>query len=329
MNNVQIAAFELIQADARFLYTITDIQKNAKNISSNYIMMSQPYIGIFADGAEQWCRKVGLDAPRFSKKEKEYYTSLRKSHKLLELTYTEYETKLMKKYNENDAYFYKIRRLREKIFGYYNIGTDLCNNKFCGNTVLCDLYTPIDLLGNEEAGIWIRDISVIVGEIAAFFECTNFPPYKYDDTLNICYRDYHFFKNCPLKKKTNLGFALFSILCSINYVIEFIENYFYEEIPQKLKFSYLLYYYLCDFIYQLNLRNGTNFTINTSFKNRNFRNCLAHYGLGQFLNEKEIIANDVLKGLTNKAFNMSYMSTKKEIYKILYNLVSQIENYIF
>lgn len=56
INKVQKAAFELIQSDARFLNTIIDINTNAKNIDSNFLMMCQPYIGIFADGAEQWCR---------------------------------------------------------------------------------------------------------------------------------------------------------------------------------------------------------------------------------------------------------------------------------
>ena len=63
LNKVQRAAYELIQADARFLYTLVDMSQNASNISSNYIMMCQPYIGIFADGAEQWCKKLGLKAP--------------------------------------------------------------------------------------------------------------------------------------------------------------------------------------------------------------------------------------------------------------------------
>ena len=66
LNVIQKAAYELIQADARFLYTLTVIQRNAKNISSNYIMMSQPYIGLFTDGAEQWCQKLGLGAPQFT-----------------------------------------------------------------------------------------------------------------------------------------------------------------------------------------------------------------------------------------------------------------------
>lgn len=46
-----------------------------KNISGNYIMMSQPYIGLFTDGAEQWCQKLRLGARQFTDTEKIYYTA--------------------------------------------------------------------------------------------------------------------------------------------------------------------------------------------------------------------------------------------------------------
>ena len=87
LNKVQKAAFDLIQSDARFIYTLVDMQNNAKNINSNYVMMSIPYIGIFADGAEQWCKKIGLNAPRFNDEEKEYYVKLRQAHKLFEMSW--------------------------------------------------------------------------------------------------------------------------------------------------------------------------------------------------------------------------------------------------
>ena len=123
-NKVQAAAFDLIQSDARFLYTLTDIRQKARNINSNYIMMCQPYIGIFADGAEQWCKKLKLEAPAFNQREKTYYTALRQGHKLFEKSYSEYETLLLEKFQESDNYFYSIRRIREKLLGYYNVGTD-------------------------------------------------------------------------------------------------------------------------------------------------------------------------------------------------------------
>jgi len=127
---------------------------------------------------------------------------------------------------------------------------------------------------------------------------------------------------------TDFGFLLFSILCCINYVIEFIENYFIEEIPQKFKFAYLQYYYLCDFIKELNEYNNTNFYIDTSMQHRDFRNCLAHYGLGQFLGDNEVLADDILKGLTYKAFDADYLSAKKCLYENLEDLSEQIKTAI-
>ena len=328
MNKVQKTAYELMQADARFLYALTDISKNAQNINSNYICMCLPYIGLFAEGTEQWCKKVGLNTPWFNSTEKTFYTQLRQGHKLFEKNYPDYTTLLFEKLTESENYFYSIRRLREKILGYYNVGIDLCNDEFCGNTILCSMYIPINTLGNKDIGPWIRDISIVAGKLAANLGCKEFPMYKYNDNLIVKYKDYHFYKNSPLKKNDNFGFLLFAILCSINYVIEFIENYFIEEIPQKYKFAYLQYYYFCDFIKELNAYKNTTFYIDSCLCDRSFRNCLAHYGLGQYVSETEIISGDILKGLTNKAFGKDYLTAKAELYEILRSLAKQIKQMI-
>ena len=143
------------------------------------------------------------------------------------------------------------------------------------------------------------------------------------------HKDYHFYDNCPIMVKNELGFLLFSILCSINYTIKFIDKYFVEEIPQKFKFEYLQYYYLCDFIKEVNDANGTCFKLNGSLKNRAFRNCLAHYGMGQLMTESDILPDDILMGLTDKVFGTDYTSTKKLLYQYLEELVQQIEKVIF
>lgn len=328
MNTVQKAAYELIVEDARFLYTITDIMQHDNSISSNYIGMSTPYIGLFADGSEQWCKKVGWNAPSFNPEEKTFYTQLRQGHKLFEKSYEDYFDSLLDRLSESEDYFYSIRRFREKILGYYNVGVDLCNGEFCGNTILCSMYTPIKTLGNKEAGPWIRDMSYVAGKLAVYFACTKFPVYKYNDNLTVKYQDYHFYKSSPLKMNDDFGFLLFSILCNINYVIEFIESYFPEEIPQKFKYAYLQYYYLCDFIKDLNSKNRTSFNLDNKLYNRNFRNCLAHYGLGQYISEDEIKADDILKGLTNKAFGKDYFTTKAELYEMLRGLAKQIKQMV-
>ena len=84
LNKVQKAAYDLIREDARFFYTITDIAQNAKNIDSNYICMSMPYMGIFTEGSEQWCKKVGVRAPEFDIEEKSFYSQIRQRHKIFE-----------------------------------------------------------------------------------------------------------------------------------------------------------------------------------------------------------------------------------------------------
>ena len=328
INKVQEAAFELIQSDARFLNTIIDINTNAKNIDSNFLMMCQPYIGIFADGAEQWCRKMGLAAPVFNKKEKTYYSSLRQGHKLFEKSYNDYTKALMYRFYKSDNYFFRISGLRKN--AYYNVGTDICNGEFCGNTILCALHTPIDDFEDKNSGDFISEMGVIVGKLAAFLGCRNFPPYNYDDINNIViYKDYHFYHNCPLVLKNDVGFVLFSILCNINYAIKFVENYFVENIPQKFKFAYLQYYYLCDFIREMNELLNTKLELNSSLKNRNIRNCLAHYGLGQFMKETDIDKEDILKGITVKAFNMEYYHCKELLYDYLNKLAIQIKYKIF
>ena len=192
------------------------------------------------------------------------------------------------------------------------------------------MYASIVIFGNKKVGFSVRDYGVIAGKLATFFDANDLPPYQYDDTNNnVTYKDYHFYDNCPLKLKTSLGFVLFSILCSINYATEFVDKYFTEEIPQKFKFAYLQYYYLCDFIKELNAHEVTQFCLDDSLQNRDFRNCLAHYGLGQFMDEGDIVEEDALKGLTGKAFHMDYLSAKRLLYKYLNEVGRQIERVIF
>ena len=89
------------------------------------------------------------------------------------------------------------------------------------------------------------------------------------------------------------------------------------------------YYYICNFLEELNIANKTNYYIDKELKNKSLRNCFAHYGLGQFLKETEVNEKDILKGLTEKAFNMDYYSCKKLLYKNLKELENQIEEKIF
>ena len=331
LNKVQQAAYYLIQEDSRFFYSIATISQNSTKIDSNFVMMSMPYMGVFTYGANQWCNRLGLESPSFKEKEKEFYSDIRLGHKIFEKSYEEYAELIENAFIDSDNYFHNPWNVIEKVFGYYNVGVDKCNDVYCGNTITSAMYCPFDCFDDENHARQILfEYSIIAGKLTAFFGVGEFPPYRYNDRdNNVTYEDYHFFKNSPMKEKSLLGIVLFSILCSINYVISFIDSIFIEEIPQKLKYAYLQYYYLCDFIKDLNKQKNTNFELNTTLKNREFRNCIAHYGLGQVLKEEDVLEDDVLKGLTNKTFGEDYFSMKKKIYRYLSELVYQIESYIF
>ena len=329
-NPVQQVAYSLIKGDARFIYTLIDISKEPSKAYNNYMTMSQPYIGLFANGAEQWGRKVGLPfVPNFSTEENTYYSLLRQGHKLLDKTYKEYRLQLMDILKQSDDYFYSIRTLSSIVTNVYNnVGTDICHGEYCGNTILCGIYTPFKGFDNS-IGPKIRDMSVVAGKLVSFF-CLGKPyAYEYDHLCKLSSHDYHFFNNCPLKLKNEVGLVLFSILCSINYCIVFVEKYITEEIPQKFKFCYLMYYYLCDFILDLNKETGLNLYLNSDLKNRDLRNCLAHYGLGQYIKNSDIVQSDLLKGLTIKAFKKDYFEAKEELYKFMNELADQIKMIIF
>lgn len=327
LNQVEQAAYSLIHEDARFIYTLVLLNQSERGYS-NYFLMFMPYIGIFAYGAEQWGERAKLDAPRFTPEEKQYYIEVRQSHKSFEKNYREYSNELIKTLNESDSYFYSNRSLIDRIIGYKNVGTDIYSNHYCGNTILCATYNPINPFhkGKEYN---LLTISIIAGKLAAFYGLPSLSAYKINTNIKLAYKDFHFFKNCPITMKNELGFVLFSILCSINYILEFIDKIVIAEIPIKFKSAYLLYYYLCGFIIDLNNTNSLNLKLNNSLYSTDLRNCLAHYGLKKYMSSDDIIQEDVLKGLTVKTFGKNYYETKELLFNSLKSLRNQIELLIF
>ena len=79
------------------------------------------------------------------------------------------------------------------------------------------------------------------------------------------------------------------------------------------------------------MKNKMNIELSLDYSmyDKAFRNCLAHYGLRPFINEIEIQRDDILVGLTMKAFSMDYYSAKGRLFVILKDLVGQIERLIF
>ena len=328
LNTVQEKAFSLIQADARFLYSFVEIHKTARP-KSNFNLMSLPYLGLFIDGAEKWGNKVGVDISKFTEDEKNYYEVMRNSIKLFDLSFVEYSDLLHTAFEENDKHFYDTSPYELKNLKlYHNVGTDVTGEKFCGNTILCSIYIPCPYF-SDGINKFLRDLFIVGGELTAQYGGANLGAYSTNPQIKFTYKDFHFFDRCPLKNSEFSSFVLFSVLCSINYILLCINKYFIDEFPAKLRFAYILYYYLANFIQDANDKMSTTFNIDKKYLNQDFRNCMVHYGLGQVMKEADIIESDsMMFGLTDKFFSKSYFELKECIYFELQNLADQLETYL-
>ena len=327
MNEVQESAYKLIKSDANWINAICSLLRN-KKISSNYMCMAVPYFALFVLESEQWAMKMKLNLPIMTDEEKTYYKSIRSSNKMYEQNYNDVLKSVENKFIEHDEYFYKIRTTFSKISGkYYNVGLDFCNGKICGNTVLCGIYRPTLLLSSYEPN-YIKNISIIVGKLTGLFLDDQSQLYCINETVRTSNQDISATDLFNNTYSIGENLCLFNIKCQINFLIIFLENIFLFEIPQKLKFSYLLYYYLCDFIKDLTVNLKVCLSIDRALYNRNFRNCIAHYGLGQFMTAEDLIEDDLLFGLTKKTFDKTYFEVKKFIYSQLRSVEKQISKLI-
>jgi hypothetical protein len=326
LNPVQRLAYKLIQSDAHFIYSLTKL--NGK-IDSNFVSMSVPYIGIFADGAKQWGQKVGLDTLVFTPEEKSYYGAIRAQNKLFDLKYQDFYELLWKKFIESDQYFSNIcKPIAQKLKLYDNFGVDVCSNHFCGNTILCSIYTPIfDYY--TSVGEKIKQLSVVAGQLCAAYGGNRNSQVHFNEEMNFSHADYNFFSHCPIKGTDFNTFCLFSILCSVNYLLLFVDKFFVEDSPSKLRFAYVQYYYLVNQVAEINEKLSTNFEISNRLVNDRFRNCMAHYGLGSEMTELDIVQDDSMGGLTIKFFGTSYNQTKLSVYAELEKLAVQLEEFLF
>ena len=182
------------------------------------------------------------------------------------------------------------------------------------------------LLGDSEYGPNLQDMAVIGGKYIPTFNALE--EYEVNTNLHFRYDDYGGFVKSPVGNKFSYRFVLFSILCQVNFVLYAVDQYIVPEISTKLRFAYILYYYLCDMLPQINAKLGTSFSLNRNFYSYEFRNAMAHYKIGVYLKPYEIVSDDPMYGMTNKAFNCSFYTAKKEIYSELMSLSKQLEYFL-
>ena len=146
LNPVQKAAFSLIQQDLRYIYTVI---KYINPDESNYIPSMMPYFGVIIDGAEDWVKAINnsnkckLQMPLFKETEKVFYEQIRNSIKLWQQDYEKIYNLLGDAYRKSDDYFGSVcKPIAKKLHLYDIYGVDSVNGVICGNTILCQYYSP-------------------------------------------------------------------------------------------------------------------------------------------------------------------------------------------
>ena len=146
LNLLQKAAFSLIQQDLQYIYTVI---KYIKPHESNYIPSMLPYLGVVIDGAEDWVKAINnsskckLQIPLFKESESVFYEQIRNSIKMWNQDYDKIYKLLKNAYHKSDEYFGSVCNPIAKAVHLYDIyGMDTINGAICGNTILCQYYSP-------------------------------------------------------------------------------------------------------------------------------------------------------------------------------------------
>lgn len=329
-NTLQQISIALIKTDFRYIYTI---YQNYSKVGGNFIVALFPYWGLVTDGAEDWLKaynnssKDKLDIPLFNKEQQSFFEKMRSSIKIWEQDYDKIYQELEKKYKESDEYFSSICKPIAKQLHLYDIfGAYIANQKYCGNTILCNYFTPEYKLGNDYKNLLII-MGNVTGKYTALFGATE--SYSFNSSFSEAHdRDYGGFIKSPVGNKYSDKFVLFSILCQINFVLVGINLTVIDEIPTKLRFSYLLYYYLLKILPQINKKLSANFKLSDKWRSEKFRNSMAHYKMGVSLREKEIVFDDPFYGLTQKYLGTDYYTVKNDIIYCLDDLSTQLDTYL-
>lgn len=325
----QAASLLLMQNDLRFLYTLL---YNSKEIKSNYTVSSMPYIGLIIDGVEDWLKSYNnshtakFNVPTFTVQEQDHYEKMRSCIKLWDNSYATVYDELKRLYLLSNKYFANICKPIAKKMKIYDIfGVDLADGCYCGNTVLCSYYVP-DYDFHQQNGEKTKKLSIIAGKYIALFQTAT--PYKVNAHISFTCTDYGGFVKSPVGNTFSDKFVLFSLLCQINYIVKCIDEYILDETTTKLRFSYILYYYILRILPEINTKLSAQFVIDNKWNSDAFRNAMAHYKIGVALKDGELIPSDPLFGLTQKYLNCDYNNLKNGIMQELMSLASQLQLFL-
>ncbi|MCB2301044.1 hypothetical protein [Clostridium tagluense] len=314
MNRVQNVAKTIIIDECKELInTINIIPKDSVAIVS---LGLTPYIALVVNESLEWCEKCKIAIPKLSDKENHVIKRLRvkckfytgdNNYSLIEQKKRLEEAVIIEKhYFENQSW------LAKRLYKYgkvKDVGTYLWNGRYIGNTILySDYFEPFrdKLKSVYGSGNEIYNFSKTVGSVLQSiivkldgnrYECKNEHMHikehnEKDYFLNKC-----FFYSGNIDK-----LILFNILCSINFIMDYLSYILTNDSTLLFRIKYLALYHATEDLKQLNFAKIDD---NVFFK-RDFRNVMAHYGLFRALQENKIIEQVKMFGLIESNFDISF-----------------------
>jgi len=284
------------------------------------------------DGSTKWMLKVKdlkSKVPKISSQQIKYYNHLRQSIKFWDMSYGDYIDKMKEVYKDSEIYFAKQTSSIARILKIYDVyGISYFNKEPIGNTIHYSMVLPsfdfktfkldkeyvINL--NEYAGRLIRNNNINLHD--SFIDFSD---------IDITAKDRGGIKKIGIEKDTKL-FFLYNLICLISfnlYGLKPLKNSFF---PSILRMNYILYFYLDTILKEVNIDNKTDFFIDSQYIDTQFRNCMAHYGIGNLLRPDEVDLNDPFGGLIQKKFGIDYVLLNEKIEENFETLLKQIYSYL-
>ena len=326
---------KLIQEDMKFIYNvIKDMEIRQKH---NFTISLLPYMALVYKEAYKWCsknKKLRKWLPKTPSKMEAYYEYYREYNKPLKDDIVTINNSYKYQFNKTKNYFEKDRSEFSKNLGFYNtygVGTyqdNLTKKLPIYNTVYFSVLIPKFSWGNlNEIS---KDLYRIAESIGVFFGIFVHP---YNDRLtnnieSIKIVDYDFGpRTSPFDNEYSDKFLIFDLLCKCNFVLYGLNNFTNALSTTKLRFSYNLYFYICESIDKINNYYDTNFAINNKYKDDKLRSAFMHYGIWQIVKDK-VNPLDSFGGMTDIKLGIKWNNLLIFTLSEIKSFSTQLDNYL-
>ena len=325
----------LIYADMKFIYNL--IQDIKKQKSSNFAISLLPYMALVYKEAYKWCdknKKLREYLPKIPNEIEAYYEYYREYNKLLKNDIVTISNNYEYQFNKTKNHFEKNRSNFSKklgIYKTYGVGTyqDSLTKKLpIYNTIYFSVLIP--KFSWDNLNEISKDLYKIAENIGEFFGIFIHP---YDDRLtnnikSIKIVDYDFRpRTSPFYNVYSDKFLIFDLLCKCNFLLYGLNSYTTIYKTTKLRFSYNLYFYICENINKINDYYNTNFTINSKYKDDELRSAFMHYGIWKIVKDK-VNPLESFGGMTNIRLGIDWNNLLNFIISEISLFSIQLDNYL-